>query len=907
MDGSENEERSKQHVQSQAGRTLDTFPSNSESLTPAQTTSITVFDPLKEPDKLLIQPDTMHDNSQSLPSFKEETVADDNNSTFTKPLVQFNKDSSNLAHVSSLRSEYSEKFEQSPAITEIRSNGALVKSILAEFEKKTDDNKAYNKDTDISPSEENYMTMTPRRSVLGPRSNTFSSDATVIFNELEENPYVEMTQNIALTSLGETPPKNDPSEHQSYEMVCFSNGKFEPVYMELKQPDQSLSNSELPDILITPKQNTNKSDSSDADDEASKDLDSLETPSQPRFSLSDNFRPASYYLGAIPSVPECQDSSDSELVSPPPIPVSPPPLDDLENTDDSIVINQDDNTGKKDHLFIKYNYHPNRNSDQYFNSVPRLTKLRNKNFKDQDGLSTCSAENDRRISSRLSQQSDSDIELRTPLSRNLEYERRLKRRPVSEEFCSELDSMDGHFNDSVDLDKYLTDLQISTLSEVDDDNNNQQNDSFLNEQFHEYENLYLTGYVSKSGQKVDKSRNQSCSQNTANESILSNDDYTHRGRPDSSTSASAEISSLLQGSNRSTPTIRVSSSLSVQEIPTTSSYFSDRRDKSSNSSFNQPAPYYYSDLSMNTSNTDNTTMLTLNNQRGAMNGSKRDITHIINPLKSSHLRNGIRMSTRESANTFKLAAEARSVSVDFLNLADKSGHIDKKNIYESDTLKRLKVVETNQTQSDPETRNLYPFRKTDKFHVDTTPNDSNVRRSHSLEGLLENVLSESAEETETVTSQNCVSDALAEGSYLWEEDSIWRERLRSASQRHTKSMDDLDSIRNTKVKKSPRGITREVTYVNDNIYNVPVHNRNENGNKNEMRKEGSFVIDREKLRQWDLMSSAPSDDQLSAMAALQGPRGNNTVVETGDGSAWEQIEVTDTQQPGTHLFHHCFY
>jgi hypothetical protein len=94
-----------------------------------------------------------------------------------------------------------------------------------------------------------------------------------------------------------------------------------------------------------------KSDSSDADDEASKDLDSLDTPSNPRFSLSDNFRPASYYLGASQTVPEFQDSSDSELVSPPPIPTSPPPLEDLDNTDESISTNQ-----------------CNRNSGQYFTS-----------------------------------------------------------------------------------------------------------------------------------------------------------------------------------------------------------------------------------------------------------------------------------------------------------------------------------------------------------------------------------------------------------------------------------------------------------------------------------------------------------------------------------------------------------
>ncbi|RZB39923.1 uncharacterized protein BDFB_000431, partial [Asbolus verrucosus] len=843
-DDEENEERSKENVQSQAGRTLDTFPSNSESLTPAHTTSITVFNALKEPDKPLTHSDTMHDITQntnkSLEELKESEIACEE-STFTKPLVQFNKESSNLAHVSSLRSEYSDKFERSPIVTEIKSNGALVKSILAEFEKKSNSSENMSENPALTPTkdietiaEENYMTMTPKKNILEPRNST-NSDATVIFNELEENPYVEMTQNIDMSFLDTN--SYNPELNQPYEMVCFSEGKFEPVYMELKHPEKnSGTKNDLPDIVISPKNKRpkvtgNKSDSSDADDEASKDLDSLDTPSNPRFSLSDNFRPASYYLGASQVVPEFQDSSDSELVSPPPIPTSPPPLEELDNTDESMLTTQ-----------------CNRNSDQYFNSTRLLkgnTQLESKKqnlsslsvLKDQDSSSACSinTDTDRRFSSRLSQNSDSDVELRMPLSRNLEYERMLKRRPVSEEFCDELDSMDGNFNDSVDLDKYLTELQISNLN--DDASESEQN--IQSRKFHEYENLYITGYRKKLDKKnISQSRGQevSLSQNLTDsndrQSILSSDDYTQRGRPESSASTSAEICGLLQGSNRSTPSIRISSSLSAQEMPTVSSYFSDHRDMSSNSSFSQPAPYYYSDLSMNTSNTDSTsTILTLNNQRGAMNGNKRDITHIINPIKcNSHLRSGVHSSHRNIIdNTFKLAAEARSASVDFLNLTDKSGHIDKKNIYESDTLKRLKVSESAlNTQSDPETRNLYPSRKTDKFTViESTNNESNVRRSHSLEGLLENVLSENVDtqNESTFIIENSPSDNITEGSYLWEEDSIWRERLRSASQRHTKSMDDLDSIGENKKtqKKSPRGITRGVTYVNDNIYNMPPH------------------------------------------------------------------------------------
>lgn len=106
----------------------------------------------------------------------------------------------------------------------------------------------------------------------------------------------------------------------------------------------------LPDI-VKPSQtaigmmvttNTTDDSSDDADDESTNTVAShLKSGSRSRFSLSDTFRPASYYLGASPAVRSAgqstgaggtataydfADSSDSsEVVSPPPIPASPPP------------------------------------------------------------------------------------------------------------------------------------------------------------------------------------------------------------------------------------------------------------------------------------------------------------------------------------------------------------------------------------------------------------------------------------------------------------------------------------------------------------------------------------------------------------------------------------------------------
>ncbi|XP_050433656.1 uncharacterized protein LOC126841310 isoform X2 [Adelges cooleyi] len=157
--------------------------------------------------------------------------------------------------------------------------------------------------------EQYYLPMTPsKKSVL--EEEISKSKLVMINNEDQEN-YVEMTQN-AKPILAPS-PKFDKKSH--YEYIAYkTNSNYEPVYTEVKAKI-------LPDIL---KSSTNvnnssiKSDSSDADDEASKDLDSLDTPCHPRFSLSDTFRPASYYLGAANNE-DTHDSSDSDLVSPPPM------------------------------------------------------------------------------------------------------------------------------------------------------------------------------------------------------------------------------------------------------------------------------------------------------------------------------------------------------------------------------------------------------------------------------------------------------------------------------------------------------------------------------------------------------------------------------------------------------------
>ncbi|CAL4059867.1 unnamed protein product, partial [Meganyctiphanes norvegica] len=150
----------------------------------------------------------------------------------------------------------------------------------------------------------------------------------------------------------------DKEDVQHYEYIYKAQSHYEAIYMEVpnsekeidSRPEQKPQIPNKPDDLISDKKfngdgtmntsvnkiegNPQSNASSDADDEASKDLDSLEPPRNPRFSLSDTFRPASYYLsGAEPSSdPDAHDSSDSDLVPPPPIPLSPPPMDDFEQS-----------------------------------------------------------------------------------------------------------------------------------------------------------------------------------------------------------------------------------------------------------------------------------------------------------------------------------------------------------------------------------------------------------------------------------------------------------------------------------------------------------------------------------------------------------------------------------------------
>lgn len=195
-----------------------------------------------------------------------------------------------------------------------------------------------------SPGEDHYLPMSPRKmSTIEPAHKTILQNLSVFDESLpqgyEDNPYVEM-------NIG-----NEEEDMQTYEIVCVNDGKIEPVYMELtnvaaKDNNDLEERTSATKFLLDTASNfadtkdhtlkraskndkitKEKSDCSDVDDEVSKDI-SLDIPFS-RFSISDTFRPASYYLNGNRNVSDMQDNFDSEIVPLPPIPSSSPPCDEL--------------------------------------------------------------------------------------------------------------------------------------------------------------------------------------------------------------------------------------------------------------------------------------------------------------------------------------------------------------------------------------------------------------------------------------------------------------------------------------------------------------------------------------------------------------------------------------------------
>lgn len=830
----------------------------------------------------------------------------------------------------------------------------LEEALQSEPEFHDDDPKTPTNQADASfgdCNEGHYMPMTPRKSILSlSESNIFVST----MEQPHESPYVEMTTIGLSTSVLADDYKS------TYELITFNTNhkrtESEPVYMELsqfkhapptitvsvnktiekvinngkstikksslkkcnidaKKRQKKLNN--LPDIL-KPSQGAVvlNSDSSDADDESSKDVDSMAHRSRSRFSLSDTFRPASYYLGATRPLAECPDSSDSEIVSPPPIPSSPPPIEELkteeifssENYDtvkrrsvDKSILNlsydqipkihsssSSLNSIKKEGLktsrlslpdhFAKQQLKPHKKTDDNeqdygflspYRAEPQAKRTSESSFSyNTDNSSIASSDYD--LYNKVKMQSPSfssgavySSNTSSPLNRyqhndsetdsieirpncGSDYERQMKRRPLSEDSLSEIESLGKKFDEqfsNADLDIYLNKLQTNDLylyQNTGDSNwmnesklanipfikppevfRNENDDSYYgNNSFHQNDSLLKKIEADGSfrlGEMLTASMARpSSSQSTTNGTYYDSLEEKHTPSvnqiPSTSSSLKERNLSLHDAQCESEDLRATFSAESSSDQQTVCAALSAHSRTNSNLS-DQSVPYYYADIvakvqsphsSAASSNMDispksghsqNGSQLhpQLNNLREV--GLKRTgISHIQNPIN------------RRSFINDRLAGDHNSLSMELINSADKDRLIDSKILFGTESKIEKNVCKElssgyagnklygKQESARSKTPVVVHQPKDDNRCVAQPQQPSKVKNSSLFNTNLGTVVYDSPGECRPVLNPD------ASGDRLWEEDDIWQESLRRVSHRHARSMDSLDRLEPT----SPR-------------------------------------------------------------------------------------------------------
>jgi hypothetical protein len=779
------------------------------------------------------------------------------------------------------------------------------------------------------PTEEecHYLPMTPKKAILSSSASETSILAIDILNSIrsstdviEENPYIEMSN--ALSSSSE--------KIQPYDLALLSDKKdnYEPLYMELAAQSSSLSSDiglkeqkmqcdktnvsntnkkvmpesaktatlskkqarikkrsshDLPDILKQSSQNYIKSESSsDADDE--------DVPSEPitlksrtRFSLSDTFRPASYYLGASTSsssvrknVPlaECLDSSDSEIVPPPPIPSTSPPLNSEEvfscenfntikrnsTTSNEIIHQRTMSAGSsqlsekiasrfslQDSLFKqqqqKMQQQPtSSNASGYLLNLPQFEKLKNaKNF---STASNCSINTDDGSNTSSDFDLYNKIKLQSPSisadSLNQSQTSLTDSSPRPRPIVSEEDALFKfeEQNANENLDHYLNKLETNDLFY------SKEQTSWLSESMRHatsmdpisslhYENINLIEQQQQQQQQKLKTKSKQFnsiyydSLEDVNNGNASGESFSqHSLLPDRKLSAQNDASSFQhqqyhedvknKNLNRITPT--------QIDVDTTNANFEMTQHThsrtNSNLSDTSSYPYYYSDLASDT-------IETLNNQRDVHGMSLKKNSNYI-----SHIHNLI--------NTNQNKQQLTSILKD---QAEKEQGIDSRNIYDSGSgrlqkfVNKIEPTATSLLANDFANNKIYYHEK--NTNVAAAAATNSIVSSPTM--AIDNLLYAKNENLNSSTDVGC--------DQLWEEDAIWSENLRRVSQRHAHSLDDLDRIesistsavtkarisdadkkwgvncnsltmerksRNTSISSGSGGkITREVTYVNE--------------------------------------------------------------------------------------------
>ena len=602
----------------------------------------------------------------------------------------------------------------------------------------------------------------------------------------------------------------DKEETQHYEYIYRAASHYESIYMEVPGTAPPLPQTGRDEKPIVPKKpldlkikststksllsntsgsnsqksisNLNYDISSDADDEASKDFESIEPPKNKRFSLSDTFRPASYYLsGAEPSSdPDAHDSSDSDLVSPPPIPTSPPPLDELDN--DSKTFDYDNLMTPEPPPHLKNALNTSRN-------------LRSNRRHSKDSSS--------------SQQSSSIKDTRNVYSMSNLNSDKYKRRPVFEESLESLQNEDSFILGSEDHYPVSSAYpEFNHLGPVQRDRTSSRSSHDImfmrektnipsfrskssldhNSSFNESSYLHRhdqmqsdAGFSSRLQQSVNGSSNfslssssqmlngrspsssriaEELSQLSIDSQIRSPDPYapnncdeaTYQNFPlsvpfnvsSNSNLSNADLNNSVTAhgevGERSIIHLRSTSDLSNRSLLTPSSGSVNNlgpvhtRDNSTVSVTSETsprsAPYYYSDVIRDAPESDRSIAASrsqryqLNNQRDLEASKRQDIGRKVNHLSNS--------STPFDQR--KLASELQASAHIF---EKSSGTPDDRNVYVSDTLKKMKRSITPNFGVD--TKNVYPHGLSLKSDSATslTGTNSSHRRTRSLEGLME--------------------------------------------------------------------------------------------------------------------------------------------------------------------------
>jgi hypothetical protein len=828
-------------------------------------------------------------------------------------------------------------------------------------------------------SESHYLPMTPKKAILSSSASETSILAMDILNSIrnpteviEENPYIEMSSGLSEMSS---------EKHSSpYELVMVSNKKDgnEPLYMELSQnltkdnkpskksPNESKTLStgkkrhvdrssfrnkkrhDLPDILKQSQQTYTSDDSSDADDEDVSNEEPMTMKSRSRFSLSDTFRPASYYLGASTSstmkrntpLAECFDSSDTEIAPPPPIPSSPPPLLDTDeffssenfntikrnSTTSNEIIHQRTMSASSNPLSDRpidssrtsrlslqdqlIKQQRNEAASGYLN-LPQFEKL--KNAKLFSTASNCSINTDDESNTSSDFDLYNKIKLRSPsISADSLNHSQLSltdssprtRLPLSNDSLFKF-AVEDEQNANDKLDHYLDKLESSDLLF------SKQQSSLMTESFRNlsvlgdasststfyYENINL---LEKHQQQQKQIQNEKSTITTTSSSTIYYDSLED-------VSNKNIISGIQDVQPLKERNLSLHDALHQDDIqnrnydPTDeSSTIMDTTQPShsrNNSNLSDSAPYYYSDLSgAEAAQAQANIQQKLNNQQQRDLPSARKIPHIHNLIST----NAIIASTSTSNK------QQQQLSSILKDQAEKEQGIDRKNIYESGSVRMQKLVNKDEPSVASFANKIY-------YHEKNTNVEGGLLAS-SIDNLLYSLPPSSIGGDSSLNNDSIqdTSSVNVDCDQLWEEDAIWRESLRRVSQRHARSLDDLDRIASissaaTKAakindadrewgvaapsspsttssveRKSRAKITRDVTYVNEEHQrNLTIKKKKKNVEPSKLAENDVYVqlactpqipqiqsaldvyetlrtddnIDRENIRQWDLMSS----------------------------------------------------